>query len=260
MEQHTYDTHSDNKPSYTPVVIVAAVLAIFAWILLHNYHNKGYIWDQGYINAPHEGAEGGTENTSGREEHEGAGSVQEPQHGGDMMIGSAATGRLDSLTGNFIYETGAIEKISVKDSLNIEAGSNSSESKLVKFLSGSAMVDTVDKTQGWITLDRFYFETGKSTITPSSQAQLKNIAAILKAYPDAALKIGGYTDNAGNPQSNMTLSSSRATAARNALVGLGVSASRLSAEGYGQEHPVADNNSPEGKARNRRVDVRVVKK
>ena len=260
MEQPNYDTHSEKQPSYIPVVAVAAVLALFAWILLHNYHNRGYIWDQGYINAPHEGAEGGSENTSGREEHEGAGSVQEPRHGGDLNIGSAATGRLDSLTGNFIYETGAIQKINVKDSLNIEAGANSSESKLVQFLSGSAMVDTVDKTQGWITLDRFYFETGKSTITPASQAQLKNIASILKAYPNTNLKFGGNTDNAGNPMANMTLSNSRATAAKNALVGLGITANRLQAEGYGQEHPLADNESAEGKARNRRVDVRVVKK
>ena len=263
MEQHhhdTPDTHKEGTPSYIPVVFVAAILALFAWVLLHNYHQKGYIWDQGYINAPHEGAEGGSENTSGREEHEGVGSIQEPKHGGDMMTGSAATGRFDSLTGNYIYETGAVQKFNLKDSLNIEAGSNSSEAKLVQFLSGDMMVDTADKTKGWITLDRFYFQTGKAVITPASQAQLKNIAAILKAYPDASLKIGGYTDNAGNPQANTVLSSSRANAAKNALAGLGIAANRLSAEGYGQEHPVKDNNSPEGKAQNRRVDVRVTNK
>jgi outer membrane protein OmpA-like peptidoglycan-associated protein len=259
MEHHSYDTPTKNQPSYLPVAIIAAVLALFAWILLHNYHEGGYIWDKSYLVEGHEGAEGGAENSSGREEHGGPASAQEPEHGGDLSIGNAATGRLDTLTGNFIYETGTIQKISIGDTASVSAGANSSEAKLVQFLK-SGTVDTADKTKGWITLDRFYFETGSSRITKESQSQLNNIATIMKQYPAAVLKIGGYTDNTGNPSANLSLSANRADAAKNALVGLGIPATRLQAEGYGQEHPVADNASSEGKARNRRVDVRVVKK
>ena len=257
MEQHTYETPDRKKPGYLPVIITAVVLFLLAWLLLHNYNgnsNKGYIWRESSPEAVRSDAE----SNNGVEEHGGPASMQ--QTTGEIMPASAATGRLDTLTGNFIYETGAVQAINLPDSSSFNAGANSSESKLVQFLSSGAAVDTVDKTQGWISLDRFYFETGKNTISKESQAQLKNIASILKAYPNAHLKIGGYTDNSGNAQANLTLSASRATAAKNALVALGVAANRLEAEGYGQEHPIADNNTAEGKARNRRVDVRVVKK
>jgi OmpA-OmpF porin, OOP family len=258
MEQHAYNSDDHKKPGYLPAILIVAVLFLLAWLLLHNYNgdsNKGYIWKK---YSP-ENVKNDAESNNGTEEHEGSTSRQEVPSG-DLIPASAVTGMLDNLTGNFIYETGIPQPISLPDSSTFSVGANSSESKLVQFLSSDASVDTVDKTKGWITLDRFYFETGKSTITRESQAQLKNIAAILKAYPNANLKIGGYTDNSGNPQANKTLSDSRANAAKNALVALGVAANRLQAEGYGQEHPLAENNTPEGKARNRRVDVRVVKK
>lgn len=258
MEQQAYDTPKTKKPGYLPVILITAVLALLAWLLLHNYNgnngNGGYIWKEHGLQTVHNDAE----SNNGREEHGGPPSIQ--QTTGEIMPASAATGRLDTLTGNFIYETGAAQSINLPDSASFSAGTNSSEARLVQFLNSSTAVDTVDKTNGWISLDRFYFETGKNTISKESQAQLKNIAAILKAYPNANLKIGGYTDNSGNPQANLALSSSRAIAAKNALVSLGIAANRLQAEGYGQEHPIADNSTAEGKARNRRVDVRVVKK
>lgn len=260
MEQHhTHDTYDRKKPGYLPVILIAAILGLLAWLLLHNYNsgsgNGGYIWKEHGLQTAHEGDEA----HSGTESHGGPASMQEVP-GGELMSAHAATGKLDTITGNYIYETGVAQAINLPDSSTFNAGANSSESKLLQFLSSGATVDTVDKTQGWISLDRFYFENGKSTITKESQTQLKNIAAILKAYPNASLKIGGYTDNSGNAQANLALSTSRANAAKNALVALGIAANRLQAEGYGQEHAIADNNTSEGKARNRRVDIRVIKK
>jgi outer membrane protein OmpA-like peptidoglycan-associated protein len=115
-----------------------------------------------------------------------------------------------------------------------------------------------DKT--WFSFDRLTFETGKATLKPESQEQLKNIAEILKAYPRVTVKIGGYTDNTGDPQANLRLSQQRAEAVMAGLVNLGVDASHLKAEGYGQEHPIADNSTAEGRAKNRRIDIRVVSK
>jgi len=89
---------------------------------------------------------------------------------------------------------------------------------------------------------------------------LKNIAEILKAYPAVNIKLGGYTDNTGNANSNLKLSGDRATSVKKELAGLGIADSRLEAEGYGQEHPVATNDTDEGKAQNRRISVRVTKK
>lgn len=109
-------------------------------------------------------------------------------------------------------------------------------------------------------LDRVYFTTGKSALTAESQTQLKNTAAILKAFPNAAVKLGGYTDNKGKADMNLTLSADCANAARKALMDNGIDAGRVAAEGYGQEHPIATNDTPEGRAQNRRVGVRVTKK
>ena len=93
------------------------------------------------------------------------------------------------------------------------------------------------------------------------QEQASQIAAILKALPSSTtLKIGGYTDNTGDVSANMSLSRSRAENTMSAIAMQGVSTSRLEAEGYGEQHPVASNDTEEGRQRNRRVDVLVTAK
>jgi len=131
------------------------------------------------------------------------------------------------------------------------------ENKLITFIE-DAQLPVDDKTR--FSFDRLTFETGKATLKPESQEQLQNIAEILKAYPKVSIKLGGYTDNTGDPQANLKLSQQRADTVMADLVKLGVDASRLEAEGYGQEHPVADNSTEEGRAQNRRIDMRVTAK
>jgi len=117
----------------------------------------------------------------------------------------------------------------------------------------------VDKTT-WFNFDRLLFETGKATLKPESQDQLKATAEILKAYPTVNIKIGGYTDNVGNAKSNLALSQARAENVMAELVKLGIDKARMEAEGYGQEHPIATNDTEEGRAQNRRIAFRVTKK
>ena len=93
-----------------------------------------------------------------------------------------------------------------------------------------------------------------------SNEQLVNLSEILAAFPNAKLKIGGYTDNTGDEAANMKLSADRANAVRNALMLMGMDGARLEAEGYGSQHPVADNATDEGRAKNRRIAVRVTAK
>ncbi|QIL75437.1 OmpA family protein [Hymenobacter sp. HDW8] len=173
---------------------------------------------------------------------------------------AAPTGRYDEASGNYIYDTGANTDIKLPDGTVLNVGSNSFEARLYNFLNDPNQTVSDDKTQGWMSLDRVYFTTGKSALTAESQAQLKNAAAILKAFPNAAIKLGGYTDNKGKADMNLTLSADRANAARKAMMDNGIEAGRVAAEGYGQEHPIASNDTPEGRAQNRRVDVRVTKK
>ncbi|SMO58206.1 OmpA family protein [Solitalea koreensis] len=131
------------------------------------------------------------------------------------------------------------------------------ENKLLAFIEDSTKM--VDKTT-WFSFDRLTFETNSATLKPESEEQLKNIAEILKAYPNVNIKLGGYTDNTGDPKANLKLSQDRANSVKAELEKLGIDAGRLSAEGYGQEYPVADNSTEDGKAKNRRIDIRVTKK
>lgn len=134
---------------------------------------------------------------------------------------------------------------------------NGIESKLVAFIEDKNKVP--DKTS-WFSFDRLHFETGSARIQPESQEQIDNIVKILNAYPQVNIKIGGYTDNVGQPAANLKLSQSRAEAVKNAIQQQGIAANRLEAEGYGEQHPVADNTTEEGRAQNRRIDVLVTKK
>lgn len=173
---------------------------------------------------------------------------------------AAPTGRYDTGTGNYIYDTGANTTLKLADGTTLTVGDNSTEARLFNFLNDKGQTVSDNKTQGWISLDRVYFNTGKSTLTDASLAQFKNLAAILKAFPDASLKLGGYTDTQGAAAKNLLLSADRANAARMAVVSNGIAPGRVAAEGYGQEHPLTGNDTPEGRAQNRRVDVRVTKK
>lgn len=166
------------------------------------------------------------------------------------------SGKLNE-AGDFVRDLGASINKKLPNGTAINIAENSVENQLISFIEDKNR--PVDKTT-WFTFDRLYFDSGKSTLKAESQAQLKNIAAILKAYPNVKLKLGGYTDNVGEAAMNMKLSTNRANSAMQELVTLGVDAKRLEAEGYGQEHPIAGNDTPEGKAQNRRIDVRVTQK
>jgi outer membrane protein OmpA-like peptidoglycan-associated protein len=102
------------------------------------------------------------------------------------------------------------------------------------------------------------FETGKAVIRSSSFASLNELAALMVSKPAWKLKISGHTDNVGSEESNMTLSKNRAQATAKYLQGKGVPASQLIPEWFGETIPVADNNTPEGRQLNRRVEMQVV--
>jgi OmpA-OmpF porin, OOP family len=116
--------------------------------------------------------------------------------------------------------------------------------------------DTVSKKL-WFDFDRLTFETGKAIMKAESMDQLKNVSAIMKAYPNVKIKIGGYTDNVGKPESNMKLSAERAANVMAELVKMGTEAPRMESEGYGSANPVAPNDTKEGQAKNRRISISV---
>jgi K(+)-stimulated pyrophosphate-energized sodium pump len=167
------------------------------------------------------------------------------------------SGKLNA-EGDYEYDLGDASELKMKDGYVINVGANAAERKLVSFITDESK--QVDK-ETWFTLDRLTFETGSAKLKASSMEQVKNIAGILKTYPNLKLKIGGYTDNSGDAAANLKLSKERADAAKAAIVTEGVDGRRMDAEGYGDQHPVCpENNTPECKAVNRRIDVRVTGK
>jgi outer membrane protein OmpA-like peptidoglycan-associated protein len=120
-------------------------------------------------------------------------------------------------------------------------------------VTADAMYNALSK-DGFIAL-YINFDTGKSNIKPESMGIIEQIAAVLKAHPELKVSIEGHTDNVGTPQSNKTLSQQRARSVVNAVAQRGIAADRMTAVGWGQEKPIADNRSEEGKAKNRRVEV-----
>ena len=163
--------------------------------------------------------------------------------------------------GNFEYNVGDLFQLSLFDNTMLEVGKNSSEARLVKLIEDKSLTTPEQFKENWITLDRTYFKTGSDELTEGSEQQLKNIVAILKAYPKAAIRLGGYTDNTGSAEGNLKLSERRANSVLNKLVALGANKAQLSAQGYGQEHPICEaNDTDECKAKNRRIDIRLTAK
>ncbi len=103
------------------------------------------------------------------------------------------------------------------------------------------------------------FDTGKATINSQSHVVLTDIIGILKQYPEARFSIEGHTDNVGNNALNLKLSEERANAVKNYLVNNGVDASKLQTRGFGDTRPLAENTTREGRERNRRVEINLIK-
>lgn len=99
------------------------------------------------------------------------------------------------------------------------------------------------------------FETNSDQLKTESHSTLDRVASIMKLYPDAYLSVEGHTDNAGDLNMNIDLSKRRAKSVLNYLSSKGVDVSHIKAEGYGPNRPIADNNTADGRALNRRVEL-----
>ncbi len=118
----------------------------------------------------------------------------------------------------------------------------------------SSLKDEIEKT-GHVAVYGIHFDTGKATIQPDSESTLKQVVALLQQNPDLKLRVEGHTDNQGSAAANQALSEKRAQAVVAWLVAQGIPANRLSAQGFGQSKPVAENSTEVGRAKNRRVEL-----
>ncbi|UCC71175.1 MAG: OmpA family protein [Gemmatimonadota bacterium] len=114
----------------------------------------------------------------------------------------------------------------------------------------------IEEAAGPLILEGVRFESGSSELTPQARRTLDRVAESLRAHPDAVIEVAGYTDDAGSRPFNFSISLARAVAVRLYLIERGVSGRRLLAKGYSSADPIADNDTPEGRAMNRRVELR----
>lgn len=119
---------------------------------------------------------------------------------------------------------------------------------------GSNLIDTLTKN-GKIVTYGIQFDTNSTVVKPLSMGAIGQIVAMLKANPAVKVEIGGHTDSDGDAARNLTLSQARADAVKKVLVDQGIEGSRLTTRGYGATKPIDKNDTPSGKANNRRVEL-----
>lgn len=146
----------------------------------------------------------------------------------------------------------------------LNAYENGLESRMAAFLQGGGYEKGANDqafANTWYDLDNVNFEMGSADkLTAGSQMQLQNLAAILKAYPTAKIKIGGYTDKTGDEPGNMKLSQSRAEYISKVLGNMGVQSQIVSAEGYGSKFAKVPAEATDAqRASDRRMAVRFTK-
>lgn len=107
-----------------------------------------------------------------------------------------------------------------------------------------------------ITLENIQFEFNSAKLTPAATTSLNKVVRALSSQPGASVEVAGHTDSRGNDAYNKRLSDQRANSVRQYLINNGIAASRITARGYGEEQPVASNETDAGRAQNRRVELR----
>lgn len=166
-------------------------------------------------------------------------------------------GKVDD-AGNWIAAKGEAIKLKLANGKEIDAFKNGLEDKLYNFIQDPSALAS---NEVWFDFQDLLFESGKSTLKKTSIVQLDNVCEILNAYPKIKIKIGGYTDNSGDSANNLTLSHNRAKTVYNLMLNKGVNKTSFVEpkpfEGFGIEFPVADNNTVEGKAQNRRIAISI---
>ena len=195
----------------------------------------------------------GRAETAGDALREGGRDAADAARGAAATAGTALSGL--NAAAREAVEDGQLYAQRVGD-MELQGARGGVEESLVGFIESGR--EPCTEADCWFSFDRLTFRSGSAELDRErSQQQIDNMVAIMTAYPDVQLKLGGYTDNTGNAQANMALSQARADAVKAAVVAEGIEESRLVTEGYGDQFPRADNATAEGRALNRRIDVRV---
>jgi outer membrane protein OmpA-like peptidoglycan-associated protein len=147
-------------------------------------------------------------------------------------------------------ETPAMGSITLPGGKALEVDPKGPAAELVHYFNDSSL-----PLPHTFVVETLNFDTGMATLTADSRKTVDELATILKAYPSARVQLLGHTDTTGEPSVNDALSQARATSVADSLTAGGVASSRIETTGKGERNPVASNESQEGRASNRRVDI-----
>jgi len=155
-----------------------------------------------------------------------------------------------------------LTEVSLPDGTKLQAYPGGIEDQLIKFIESVDYKNGTSETlkDKWFSFDDLNFKFGTTELVPESKRQLDNIVAILKAFPEVKMKIGGYTDKKGDDAANKKLSDGRAKAVKAALEKAGVGAQVPEAEGYGEEFAkIPETASDKEREADRKTAVRLIK-
>jgi len=173
------------------------------------------------------------------------------------LIGRPRTPRVGDLASRGISSArNALTSVTLPGGVNLSVPRDSISYSLANFL-GDTSATGLPRT---FVFDHLNFESASTQLTPDSAGTVNQVAQVLRAYPNAQVQLVGNTDNTGTRESNQKLSEDRADAVKTMLVNQGVRPDRISTQGLGQDHPVAPNDTEEGRARNRRIELNVTHK
>ena len=169
----------------------------------------------------------------------------------DVTAGAADA--VGNMTGAVKNVLGSVNDAALKALDGIKFAAGSAGAQMMDFIKGGA------KGEGKFHFNNLNFASGAATISGTSGSEVDNLAAILNAYTDVKVSVEGYTDSRGNSTSNQTLSQQRADAVKARLISKGIAEGRITTKGFGAANPVATNDTPEGRAENRRIEVVIMK-
>lgn len=210
-----------------------------------------------FCSKPPEPTTTGTTNTNSSESNSAA-NTAEPNDNANATDNENSSANSD----NGKESERTLAEVTLPGDVKLQAYPGGIEDQLVKFVQSDEYKNATDEQlkEKWFDFDDLNFKFGTTELEASSRRQLDNIAAILKAFPDVKIKIGGYTDKTGDDARNKKLSDDRAKAVKEVLDKAGVGTQAPEAEGYGEEFAkVAENASDKERASDRKTSVRLLK-
>jgi outer membrane protein OmpA-like peptidoglycan-associated protein len=190
------------------------------------------------------------------------------QHPGGLAIRRNYENAIKSAGGEILYSDDNISVMKVRrDGVEVWAEVQASKkvagriyflhiverTAMEQVITADAMAAAIEK-DGFVALD-VHFATGKADILPESRPLINEIVTMLSKHSSLRVGVEGHTDNTGSPATNKALSEARARSVVDAIVAAGISRGRLDPVGFGQDRPIADNRTEDGRAKNRRVEI-----